>query len=255
MLCRHKGFTLIELLLVIAVFILLFALVVPAARIGRHNNIERNASACLKVLATAEIDFRANDRDGNRINDFWTYDVKGLYTVETATVSGNKVDWQASGASPIKLIEEAVAAADNFTAADFTAHVKEDKATTAAYRSLRASLPLPSAPHNGYWFYALRGDKSGGKEEAYAEDTDGTGVRCHKPALFGFAAYPDTPKAGKSVFMINEGATVIRFPGDGVNKTGTSIPPNSFPATKAGSPDLATWPTDAELKSYYSRLD
>ena len=55
--------------------------------------------------------------------------------------------------------------------------------------------------------------------------------------------------------MINEGATVIRYPGDGNCKTSPSIPPNSFPAVKAGSPDLATWPTDADLKSYYSKMD
>ena len=42
---------------------------------------ERNASAALKRLATAQADYRANDRDGNRVNDYWTADVAGLWQV------------------------------------------------------------------------------------------------------------------------------------------------------------------------------
>src|SRR5438093_367005 len=43
---------------------------------------ERNASATLKSFASAEADFRANDRDNNRVNDFWVADVSGLYRVD-----------------------------------------------------------------------------------------------------------------------------------------------------------------------------
>jgi glycine cleavage system regulatory protein len=41
----------------------------------------------LKSLASAESDFRANDRDWNHINDFWTGDVKQLYDMTTAPLS------------------------------------------------------------------------------------------------------------------------------------------------------------------------
>ena len=61
------------------------------AKAVREAN-ERAASAALKTLASAEADFRANDRDGNRIQDFWTGDVASL------------ADW--------KEIEASVAAAD-----------------------------------------------------------------------------------------------------------------------------------------------
>src|SRR5436190_232031 len=40
---------------------------------------ERSASSSLKTLATAEADFKANDRDGNGLKDFWVGDVSGLY--------------------------------------------------------------------------------------------------------------------------------------------------------------------------------
>ncbi len=36
----------------------------------------------MKTLSAAAEDFRGNDRDGNRIQDFWTADVSGLYGIE-----------------------------------------------------------------------------------------------------------------------------------------------------------------------------
>ncbi|MBI3855784.1 MAG: DUF2950 family protein [Planctomycetes bacterium] len=40
---------------------------------------ERHAASMLKTLSSAEADYRANERDGNGINDFWTADVAGLF--------------------------------------------------------------------------------------------------------------------------------------------------------------------------------
>jgi hypothetical protein len=51
----------------------------PEQRIKRRGQNERSAIACLRMLARAEADFRANDRDENGVNDFWTGDVAGLY--------------------------------------------------------------------------------------------------------------------------------------------------------------------------------
>src|SRR5215831_15801756 len=52
------------------------------------------------TIASAQADFRANDRDGNHQNDYWRNDVAGLYGLE--------VQGQA-----LKLIELSVAAADD----------------------------------------------------------------------------------------------------------------------------------------------
>ena len=54
----------------------------------------------MKTIATAQADFRANDRDWNHVNDFWRPDVAGLYNVEVEGVA-------------IKLIELSIAAADD----------------------------------------------------------------------------------------------------------------------------------------------
>ena len=80
----------------------------------------RNASVSLKTIASAQADFRANDRDDNKINDFWRADIAGLYSTK------------GSDGLPIKLIESSVAAAD-------------DRADIAEKR-----------PKAGYWFRALR---------------------------------------------------------------------------------------------------
>src|SRR6185436_15892203 len=68
--------------------------------IGMNHN-EASAAASLKTLMSAEADFRANDRDANKVNDFWVADVAALYGLVPAT-----------GGESIKLIELSVAAAD-----------------------------------------------------------------------------------------------------------------------------------------------
>ena len=37
----------------------------------------------------AEVDFRGNDRDWNHVNDFWTSNVAGLYTMTSAQVGNS----------------------------------------------------------------------------------------------------------------------------------------------------------------------
>jgi hypothetical protein len=83
----------------------------------------RNASSTLKTIAAAQADFRANDRDGNHVNDYWRSDIAGLYTVEV------------EGAA-IKLIELSAAAAD-------------DRPTTDVSKFAEKS------PKAGFWYRAL----------------------------------------------------------------------------------------------------
>jgi hypothetical protein len=92
---------------------------------GRASN-DRNASASLKVIASAQADFRANDRDGDRIQNFWRGDIAGLYMIQPP-----------GSTEMIKLIELSMVGADAAPRHDVT----------------QVSV---KAPKSGYWFKALR---------------------------------------------------------------------------------------------------
>jgi type II secretory pathway pseudopilin PulG len=235
---RSLGFTLLELLFVIIV-VVLAAIIIPSLMPScRGYNEERNASTSLKTLACAEADFRANDRDWNRINDFWTGDVKGLYTLTSAAVRGAQPN---STLDPsIKLIELSVASADA-DATFFPAGGENVPLTSYAVPSAKA----------GYWFAALNSDLSSGK--AYRQDTGGDPLmgKCHNDTMFGFVAFPDSPSAGKYVYLLNQNNTIYRAaPTLGPRKSASGPPGlGSVP------PGCLDWPAEGTLKSDWSKTD
>jgi hypothetical protein len=92
---------------------------------GSCRSGQRSAAASLKTLATAQADFRSNDRDGNGVHDFWRKDAAGLYVLAP------------KGGEPIRLIEIGTALADD--------------------RIPDEALALgPRTPKGGYWFRAIR---------------------------------------------------------------------------------------------------
>ena len=137
---------------------------------------ERIASSSLKTLATAEADFKANDRDGNGSKDFWVGDVSGLYRY---TAANNR---------EIKLIDKSLADAD-------AAPLKNQNLS-----ALKREQPLPKT---GYLFAVL--PKYVDKEKT--ENYHSGGFRHSN--RFGFAAYPvDYGKSGRYTFIVNESNTV-----------------------------------------------
>ncbi|HEX7896969.1 MAG TPA: DUF2950 family protein [Planctomycetota bacterium] len=66
--------TLLAAALAVAAAVLYFAVLRPRAI--REN--EAAAVATLETLREAQLRFRVQDRDGNKINDFWTADIAGL---------------------------------------------------------------------------------------------------------------------------------------------------------------------------------
>jgi hypothetical protein len=137
-----------------------------------HEN-ERHASAALKTLTVANVDFRSNDRDNNGVNDFWTGDVASLYDLKPR-----------GSQEPVKLILQEVAAAD-------------------------PSRP-GGRPYHGYWFVAMEKDENG---EPYRQASGGkdSGEKKYNTSKFGFCAYPAEPGVtGKAVFIVNEGNTIFK---------------------------------------------
>ncbi len=195
------------------------AIAIPGLLSSQRAANERNASASLKTLATAESDFRANDREDNKVNDFWTGDVAGLYCMTSAAIAGN-------ADVPLKLIEVSIAGADAVPLAAGAAGGEYAEITD--YTSM--------APKSGYYFRAMMRDREG--EEDYAVDTGGTPVMgaVHNNSRFGFCAYPANYwSSGKKTFIINEGNTM-------------------FWMDTQGKPVLE-WPTDAELRAGWSKMD
>lgn len=169
----------------LAIVILLFvaivsAIAIPGLMSSQRASNERHASTSLKTISSAEADFRANDRDANGVNDFWTGDVSGLYSLKV-------------GGRELQLIERAVAEAD-----------------AGPIRT----LCWPYRPKAGYFFVALEVDDSvqGSPESFYFQDTGGNRPMgdVHHLSKFGFCAYPKSKDTGKYSFIVNENNTLSR---------------------------------------------
>ena len=235
----NKGFTLIELMIVIAIIAIIAAIAIPGLLSSQRASNERNASTSLKTLTSAEADFRANDRDWNHVNDFWTADVKGLYTMTSAAVIGST---NTASDQVIKLIELSVASADT----DSVTFNNGENANLTNFAVISAKA--------GYWYQGLITDAAAPTTEAtYKLDTVGTPTMgsCHNTSKFGFLAFPDSQSAGKYVFMVNENNTIFRSATSGAVKTTTTNPPGTF----SGTSPYANFPADDSLKSYWSKLD
>jgi prepilin-type N-terminal cleavage/methylation domain-containing protein len=236
-----KGFTLIELMIVIAIIAIIAAIAIPGLLSSQRASNERNASTSLKTLSSAEADFRANDRDWNHVNDFWTYNVSGLYTMTSAAIPNAA---NITTDPPIKLIELSVASADTDSLSAVAATSEYMLLTTFAVYSAKA----------GYWYMALVTDQtlSGSAEMTYKLDTNGTPAMgsTHNTSKFGFISFPDSQSAGKYVFIVNENNTIFRSATSGAVRTGVLNPPG-IPANAA----YTQWPSDANLKSFWSKLD
>ena len=145
----------------------------PPAEAARVAN-EKWASASIKTLVTGEADFRSNDRDGNKVNDYWVGDVSGLYRYRKPTARDK----------PIWMIDATIAEAD---------------AAPLASDNLLPHTAKQPKPGWGYLFVAIKGYEAKGTVHKYHDGT----FRNH--SRFGFAAYPaDYPKSGKLTFIISE---------------------------------------------------
>src|SRR5438094_4854675 len=129
------------MLFVIEIIAVIETIAIPGLLSSIRAANERSAATSLKTLTTAEADFRANDRDWNHVNDYWTGDVKGLYTLTSATLRGTHDD---TNDPPIKLISLNLACSD-----------ADDAMVDAGGENLPLrKFSVPSA-YRGYWCAAL----------------------------------------------------------------------------------------------------
>jgi type II secretory pathway pseudopilin PulG len=237
---RRVGFTLIELLALVAIVAIVAALSVPSLASSQRASNERNASTSLKTLSSAEADFRANDRDQNRVNDFWTGDVKGLYTMTGAKVRGARGD---QNDPPVRLIELSIAAADI-----------DPTLVPAGGENMDLARFAVSAPKAGHWYYALESDpypEEGNPDHAYRADTGGTVPmgKCHHLTRFGFISAPASSWSGKYLFLLNENNTIFRRTVSSEVWGDISSPPGRDAIPK----EYRDFPDDNGLKSFWSK--
>lgn len=197
---RSRGFTLIELMIVIAVIAVIAALALPGLVAAQRSSNERNASATLKTLGTAEFDFRSNDRDGNEIVDFWTGDVAGLCIIRPFDSTGAPApDGPNAG---IKLIESSVAAADG-----------DATAGAGLYTTAQAPANRPFSafqPKAGFIFRAAAADAIAAPPLRSDTDLTGAYTACHNIDRFAFLAVPNSMGSGRLAFILNHESTMYK---------------------------------------------
>ncbi len=172
----------------------------------------------LKTVTSAEADFRANDRDSNGRQDFWTGDVQGLYGLIPK-----------GGTAPIKLIEYSIARSDGDPL-------------------LGVYPPIPEAPYPkiGAWTAALREDRSVTPSERYRSPNAPLNTD-----RFGFILYPDDYIGGNRwAYIVNENNTVFRRQLIAEIKGSDRLPPGPV-----RDPECRHWPSDEELRAKWSKLD
>lgn len=144
---------------------LLAFLVVPGFLTSNRGYPTVPPSYFLKALMSAQMDFRANDREGDGVHHFWRGDIAGLYALKS------KKDPQGP---PIKLIDLSLARADDRPVTDLSPY---------GVRSVTSS---------GYWYRSLLHEEE--------RDPD--------PERFAACAFPDSPRAGRWTFIVDETKTI-----------------------------------------------
>jgi hypothetical protein len=189
----------------------------------------------MRVLMGAQVDFKSNDRDGNGVADFWTGDVSGFYSLTSAKVRG-RLD------PPLKLIDSGVAAADAAPLAAGAAGGEMRAIGEFAVQGTKA----------GYWFYAMVNDRSQNPIVAYRTNTRGSPAlgAVNNTQRFAFLAFPHAYRSdGTLAFAMNESGGIFQRNFGRALRTTSRIPP--------GAPLAAcrNWPSDAELKQFWKRVD
>ena len=210
---RH-GFTLVELMIVIAIIAIVAAIAVIGIMKAMRGGNERNVIGSLKLIATAQADFRGNDRDLNQISDFWIDDVRGLYAMDPT-----------SNGLPLRLIDEVVARSD----ADPQA---------GNYTGVNSWAGDPgSFPKAGYFLIMMdQYEPVGGGANPY--DNLGTG---RNTSRFGVCAFPDIyGSSGVAVLIINSQNTIYRRDGGTIGMTDGNIGVGGAPVVVYPSSPLSS---------------
>jgi prepilin-type N-terminal cleavage/methylation domain-containing protein len=200
---KRNGLTLVELVVVAGIIGIVTAIALPGLLGATRASHERSASAALRSIATAQTDFRTNDRDGNHANDYWTGDLFALYAlipVPAGESDPPSDDPSVTGA--IRLIESSLAAADGATCVGEYGNVQV------------AATIITGSPKAGYLFrsFAAHG-LDGSTSVSMRSDTDGADFygAVHDARRYAVAAFPESLTSGRTIFLTNQDGAVYKY--------------------------------------------
>jgi len=200
---RCPGFTMVELMIVMAIIALLVAIAIPGLLAAQRSSNERSASASLKTIVTAQTDFNCSDRDNNRIRDYWTADVYGLYGLYPLDSAGTVPPDGTTIGDAIRLIEPSLATADG-----------QEDATGASYGNVSppASIIL-FAPKAGFVYRAFASmETSVGAPTTLLNDTDTGGLGpVHDTNRYAVMAAPENLGTGRVLFMVSTDGIIYKY--------------------------------------------
>jgi prepilin-type N-terminal cleavage/methylation domain-containing protein len=206
------AFTLIELMIVIAIIAVIAAIAIPGLLAAQRAANERAAAASAKCIATAQADFRSNDRNNDRAQNFWTGDIYGLFALCPST-NGANVPAGADIAPErmIKLIEPALASADG----NVSGNTPGEETVANAVGSL--------APKSSYIVRAFGTYAQGAGTSPYgvAGGIAAWGAN-YNFGKFAVMAFPASYGSGHQIFIMDETLTMFRAdPGNAYTSTFT----------------------------------
>lgn len=189
---------LVRVLLGVLLFSFVAMLVIP--RLLLPSPPVRGPWASLKTVASAQADYRENDRDGDGRKEFWREDISGLYSVVPP-----------KSREMIKLVEISLAGADDRP----TGRLAPEQ-EGPGHRAPESFITR--GPKAGYFYRALRH----ADEDPQKPD----------PLRFAACAYPaDYPASGRKTFIICEDNTVY------ARDLGRPGPPDVYPEPAARERD------------------
>jgi prepilin-type N-terminal cleavage/methylation domain-containing protein len=246
------GFTLLELIIVIAMIAVISSIAIPGLVSAQRAANERNASTSLKTIVTANHDFRANDRDGNRLVDFWTGDLAGLCLI--VPQSGSSAPPALTYGAAIRLVDLSMAGADGEFGGGGLRY------STAMHVPIAAAVTA-FRPKAGFWYARLINEVSAGGTIPYQVDTDGASNTlwgaCHNNDRFGYVAFPGTLSAGRVAFIVSNEAIVYKtnLPSSFVaNVTVTTTTTSTITGSNL-APGLATFDYPQPPAGGWGRMD
>lgn len=148
----------------------------PAVR--EYRRAPQAPESAIRMILTAQADFRMNRRGGDPLPRFWRADIAGLYAL-------------APGGGPaIKLIEVSLAAADERPRTDLSDHAARAPREGYWYRAIRHANEDPQALDPDRFAYCAFPDSPEGNGLLYVVDERKTVYRAEARTRRGVEVFP-----------------------------------------------------------------